>query len=185
MKTADQALTEWTMDEILFDYCDGRGPLVHNRDQFVKVCEEFEIYDPARFRDPEEDKETLGTTGPFIIGSGSVRSGQIGQMHHISTGFMSTGGVGHFGGATMSSEPPRDDISKLANWPVLNRIKQTAWLYADFLAPVMCKPNRDALSRVQSLLEPRNVAQFTSAKDLLLKLMELSIKHENAGTSTH
>jgi hypothetical protein len=150
---------------------------VHNRDQFIKVCGEFEIYDPATYREPEE--QTLGTGATGI--SGRVSSGQIGQ-HHIATGFVQRGGAGT---ATMSAEAPRDDITKLANWSVLNRIKQTAWLCTDFFSIVMCKPDRATLSKVQHLLEPRNVAQFSSAKDLMLKLMELSIAHENAGTSTH
>lgn len=179
MKTPDQALTEWVDDEISFDYCDGRGALIHNRDQFIKVCGEFKVYDPATYRNDSDIGS--GQLGPSGIPSGAVRSGALGQMH-VSTGFISRGGAGT---ATLTTEAPRDDISKIANWSVMNRIKQAAFLCTDFFSPVMINVDKAILARVQTMLEPRNVAQFSSAKDLILKLMELSIEHENAGTSTH
>lgn len=189
MKTADQALTEWVDDEIIFDYCDGRGPLLHNRDQFIKVCKEFTIYDPGQV---DTEGVGCGSIGRFTIGSGAVLSGAIGSGRigsvMLSTGSimrMGPGGVPVVGTATLVPECDRDDITKIANWSVLNRIKQAAFLCADFFSPIMCQVERPILTRIQTILEPRNVAQYSSAKELILKLMGLSIEHENSRNSSN
>lgn len=45
MKTPERALTEWTCDEILFDYMYmGFGSIAHTREQFEAVWGEFRIH---------------------------------------------------------------------------------------------------------------------------------------------
>lgn len=166
MKTKEQALTEWVNDEILFDYCNGRGPLKHNRDQFIKVCAGFKIYTPTQAVTDDEVRAAIGSGGM------------------LSTGFVQTGGSGTVPHAPASTHatigPVRDDITELVDWSVSNHIKSAAFICADFFSPVMVKVSREVLSKVQTLLEPRNVAQFASAKELVAYLMETALKHENA-----
>ena len=168
MKTPERALIEWVNDEILFDYSDEKGPKTHNRDQFIKMCELFTIYIPT--------EESESEVGQYTHGSGTIRSGVIGHMN-IGTGMLSTGSVVQ---STASiGAVPRDDISTLTNFNVTSRIRDVALSCIDLMKKTLHgRVDRAVMSRVRSLLEPRNVAQFETAKELIKHLVEFGLKNE-------
>lgn len=66
MKTPEQALTEWTCDEVKFDYQQGQGSQSHNREQFTKLCEAFR--NGLRPQDQSTGFLTSGSPGGLVSG---------------------------------------------------------------------------------------------------------------------
>lgn len=156
MKTAEQALTEWVSDDILFNYVDGRGVIHHNRDQFMKVCNVF--------RAGDANAEPEATTAPKVIASGSMNTSFFPGAIAVS-GFLISG--------SQNWEVRRNDITKVIGWNSLSGIHAASAAFRALLQKKLGEVEPWIESQIRGFFDPRKVSRFENARELIDHIIKI------------
>ena len=178
MKTPEQALTEWMLDEVYFDYCDDRGPVAHNRDQFTNICKKRFIYDSGGIsllqNTVVSGAISASVVRPFrkhynTLMCGSIMSASL-VCGSICSGQISNPGAGAW-------EPERGDISEVYNADAGMIVANAFSVWIAMISGRFSGAYYETcLNDLKQFMEPQNVARYSTAKELVRAILTEAIR---------
>jgi hypothetical protein len=187
MKTDEEVLKQWVTDEIVFDYCDGRGPLIHTRDQLAEVCHYF---NPSAL--VTESESGMLSTGCVSTGLVTPPSQRTGPINPVPSGAIGCGMIqhaaypsGHVGsGAVVCSSAPnvgmyaeeRERQRKIVNWGVLSRVDAAVKTCMSLLEKQVGSPDHEVIRMMRLIINPRGIAKYENARELIRSFVEMGLR---------